>query len=193
MLQKKFSELHDAISATDKDQLVSTVLHMLSDKYLRGHEKERDIPSVCPREQSLQDGRTRELVIHVGFDDGIDRDHVLQYCLDADAIDQKEIERVRVIKRRSFVILSTEGANKLVKALKGKKIQGKSVRVSIASPDDSSRDRRGGGGSGGGFGGRSSRGGFGGRGRDKDRRGGFSRSGRGGSGGGSGRRKSNSW
>lgn len=189
MLQEKFSELHDAISATDKDQLVSTVLYMLSDKYLRGHEKERDIPSVCPREKSLQDGKTRELMLHVGFDDGIDRDNVLQYCLDADAVDQSEIERVRVIKRRSFVILSSKSADKLVKALKGKKLQGKTVRVSLVSQQDSSRD-------GGGF--RSRRGGSsgGGRGRrfggrDGDRRGGFG-GGRKRNGGGE-RRRSRSW
>jgi len=139
--QERLAQLHDAVSAQDKDQLVSTVVQMLTDKYLRGHEQEKDIPSVCPREKSLQDGNTRELMLHVGFDDGIDRDHVLQYCLDADAVDQKEIERVRVIKRRSFVILSSKGADKLVKALKGKKLQGKKVRVSLVSQEESSRGR----------------------------------------------------
>jgi len=190
MLREKFSGLHEAVSAHDKDQLVSTVLQMLTDKYLRGHEQEKDIPSVCPREKSLQDGNTRELMLHVGFDDGIDRDHVLQYCLDADAVDQKEIERVRVIKRRSFVILSSAGANKLVRALKGKKLQGKNVRVSLVSQEESSRGR-------GDFG---SRGGggrrFGRSGGDRDRGGrGFGRSGRSGGGrsSGGGRRRSKSW
>jgi len=191
MVAEKFSQLHEAVSAQDKDQLVSTVVHMLTDKYLRGHEQEKDIPSVCPREKSLQDGKTRELVLHLGREDGIDRDSVLQYCLDANAIDQNEIERVRVIKRRSFVILGTESANKLVKALKGKKLQGRKVRVSIASTEDSRRGRSD-------FGSRGRR--FGGRDRDRGSRG-FGRSGRGngggsrsGNGGGSrGRRRSNAW
>jgi len=180
-LKEKFSQLHDAIAASGKEQLVDTVLNLLSDKYLRGHEKERDIPSVCPTEKALQDGQKQELMFHIGFEDGIDRDCVLQYCLDADAIQASDIERVRVIKRRSFVILSSMSANKLVKALKGKKMQGKRVRVSLVSQDEESSsrrfsDRRGGGRR------------FGGRGGDRGGR----RFGRNGGGGGS-RRRSNSW
>ena len=129
----------------------------------------------------------RELMLHVGFDDGIDRDHVLQYCLDADVVDESHIERVRVIKRRSFIILPSASADILARALKGRKLQGRSVRVTFAAQDDENERGRS-------FGGRS-RGGFSG-GRSS---GGRSSGGRSSSGGdrgkrfGNNKRRANSW
>jgi len=131
-LYEKFPQLFDAISQADKNRLVDCVLNLLSHKYLRGHENEKEIPSVCPREKALAEGATRELMLHIGFDDGVGREQVLQHCLDTDAVDHKEIERVRVIKRRSFVILPSASADRLAKALKGKKLFGKPVRVTFA-------------------------------------------------------------
>ncbi|MCK5632686.1 DEAD/DEAH box helicase [bacterium] len=190
--KKNLSVLRDAVSKASKDELIEGVISMLSDKYLNGHDKERDIPSECPTERALSDGQKRELMLSVGFDDGIDRDHVLQYCLEADVVGKDEIERVRVIKRRSFVILPSGSADKLARALKGRKFQGKHIRISLVSSEEASGGgrRSSGGGfggrrsSGGGFGGgrRSSGGGFGGEGSRGGRRssgGGFGGSSRG--------------
>lgn len=128
--------LRTTVSDSTKEQLVDGVINMLKEKFLGSHDKEQDIPSVCPTEKALQDGDKRELMLHVGFDDGIDRETILKYCLDAAVVEPADIERVRVIKRRSFVILPSDSAAKLVKALKGKRMQGKRVRISLVSQDE---------------------------------------------------------
>ena len=167
----KLETLHTTIAQSTKEQLLNGVIGMLIDKYLRGHENEREIPSVCPTERSLHDGDTRELMLDVGSVDGIDRDNVLQYCLETDTVKRGQIERIRVIKRRSFVILPSDNANELIKALKGKKLNGKRIRVSFATPNGNERSSRGS------FGGsRGSFGGGGGRGRSRFGGGGGGRS-----------------
>jgi len=180
---EKIESLRLAVEQATKEQLVDSVIAMLSDKYLKGHDKEKDIPSVCPTEKALEEGAKRELMINVGFDDGIDKQTVLQYCLDADAVEQGQIERVRVIKRRSFVILPSDSASRLAQALRGKKLQGRTVRISVVDQDDRrGSDDRGRGSSS--FGGRRRSGG-GGFGRSNGRRSGGGSSGS--------RRRSNSW
>jgi len=73
-----------------------------------------------------------EVVLHVGSDDGIQKSDIINHCLKNKAVSRKDIERVRVIKRRSFVIVSSKLAKKVVSALHGKKIQGKKARVGLA-------------------------------------------------------------
>lgn len=74
-----------------------------------------------------------ELILHVGSDDGFERDDILQYCLNAKVADRDQIGRVRVIKKRSFVVLPTKFAKKAVSVLNGKTLQNKKIRVSVAS------------------------------------------------------------
>ena len=186
--EEKISKLRTTVSESSKEELVNSVVSLLTDKYLRGHDHEKEIPSVCPTEKALQDGDKKELMLHVGLEDGINRDHVLQYCLDTDTVDQSAIERVRVIKRRSFVILSSDNAGRLVKALKGKTLLGKRVRISLVNQNEER-----GGGSGGRFG---SRDGGGGRSRRFGSQGGQGGGGRGkrfGNSGSGGRRRAAEW
>jgi ATP-dependent RNA helicase DeaD len=92
--------------------------------------------STDSRERDLEKWKGQdmsELILHVGSDDGFERDDILQYCLNAKVADRDQIGRVRVIKKRSFVVLPTKFAKKAVVILNGKTLQNKKIRVSVAS------------------------------------------------------------
>jgi len=77
-------------------------------------------------------GDVSEIVLHVGSDDGIEKSDILRYCVDSKAIDRRQIERVRVIKRRSFVVVPAKLARKVVTALSRKKFQSRRIRVGLS-------------------------------------------------------------
>jgi len=76
-------------------------------------------------------GNVSEIVLHVGSEHGINRSDIVKYFVNSRAIDRKHIEKVRVIKRRSFVMVPSGVARKVVSALNGKKFQNKKIRVGI--------------------------------------------------------------
>lgn len=61
-------------------------------------------------------------------------------------VDVNEFGKVRVIKKRSFIKVSPEQAEQVVEAIKGKMINGKRIRASVAVDtgyEPSRSDRRG--------------------------------------------------
>jgi ATP-dependent RNA helicase DeaD len=139
--KNQMAKLYTVVNAVDKENLVNGMVNLLADKYLKEYDNEEDIPaaSFTERDRALQEGHKKELMFNVGLDDGIDREHVLQYCLDADVIENQHIERIRVIKRRSFVILESAHAIRLAEALRGKPLKGKRVQISLVDQQGEGR------------------------------------------------------
>jgi len=153
--------LRVSISELPKEKLVDVAVSLLSDKFLKEYEHAQEIPTFSAsdftdsgrgfgsrgrrgsrgrsggRGDKFADRRfdpnTAEVVLHVGSDDGIQKSDIIDHCLKHRAVSRKDIERVRVIKRRSFVIVSSKVAKKAVSALRGKKIHGRKTRVGLAN------------------------------------------------------------
>ena len=106
-----------------------------------------------------------EVVLYQGLDDGTTREEVEEWLKKYVTSLADEVLNVRVIKRRTFIKLSPEQAEQVVRDLRGKKMNGKRVRVSVSVDYDYDSRKKHGSSSGrsGGFGGRSSRGGSNGR------------------------------
>ena len=118
--------------------------------------------------ESASDDGLQEFMIHLGTDDGISREDVADFLMQEGGIANDTLEKLKVIKRRTFIKLPAEMAEGLMEKIRGKTICGHKARISLAPVSDDDwgsnggpRERRGG---------RSS-----GRGRDSDRgdRGGF--------------------
>jgi len=148
--------LRSSISDLPKDKLVNVAVNLLSDKFLKSYRNEQEIPahalledtgrSFSPNRRGAGGGRgrsfsrdgrdrrndnVREIILHIGSEHGINRSDIVKYFVSSRAVDRKQIEKVRVIKRRSFVMVPSGIARKVVRALNGKKIQNKKIRVSI--------------------------------------------------------------
>ena len=61
----------------------------------------------------------KELCLNVGSDDGITKSDVLDWLADVAKLDVKNIERIKVIKRRTFIVVKPELAHDIVERLKG--------------------------------------------------------------------------
>ena len=67
----------------------------------------------------------QEIFINVGTDDGITRDDVVQYLTKTGCVSNEQIQKVRVIKRRTFVQLPGECAQPLINALRNTSLGGR--------------------------------------------------------------------
>ncbi|MFC1841892.1 DEAD/DEAH box helicase, partial [Candidatus Dependentiae bacterium] len=151
-LNGELDPLRSSINEMPKEKLVNVAINLLSDKFLNGYQHEEEIPSYESHEDSggrysdrrYSEGRRSdrkyadkryenmsEIILHIGSEHGVEKSDVLQYCLDSQVLDRKQIERVRVIKRRSFVIVPSHVAKKVVNVLNRKKFQRKKIRIGI--------------------------------------------------------------
>jgi len=95
----------------------------------RGRGRRRDNSKRGDNKRFNRDG-TSEIVLHIGSDDGVVKSDIMRYFLKS-KIDKRKIERVRVIKKRSFVVVCSSIAKKVLSELKDQKIQSRKVRVGI--------------------------------------------------------------
>ncbi len=73
----------------------------------------------------------QEIYISMGSDDGVTRDAVEKYILQAPVIKPGQIKTIRVIKKRSFVKLSSDCSPDLISSLRGKLLNGRKVNVNV--------------------------------------------------------------
>ena len=171
-------ELHTAINSYNPKQLANMVLSTVAEKFFPATKKddfhftnsssqsyERDGGSGSSSDDGLQ-----ELMIHLGTDDGISREDVADFLMQEGGIANDTLEKLKVIKRRTFIKLPAEMAEGLMEKIRGKTICGHKARISLAPVSDDDwgsnggpRERRGGrrgdrGGDRGGFGDRRSSG-----------------------------------
>lgn len=161
--------LKDTLKNYSADQLVSGVVNLLSDKFLKGYENQKDSGF---KSAGLIDGGpdVEEVCLSVGTDDGVSYEDVLQLLLKKAELTEGQIQKLRVINRRSFITVSHDLSSKILRGLRGVEIGGRKIRMHVTQEDDSQRRRPS----------RPSRGGSGG--------GGYRRSGGSGGGGGGGYR-----
>lgn len=144
------AELTDAVKAYDKEQLVNIVLATVADKFFPEVKKD-DFHFAKTSNQEFGSGEPmaddglQELMIHLGTDDGISREDVADFLEKEGGITPDMLEKLKVIKRRTFIKLPTEMGQALMNKLRGKTIAGLKTRISLApvSDDDWGSNRRG--------------------------------------------------
>lgn len=156
-----FKQAQEIISATPEKDLRTITAHLLYDKFLKTIDME-EIPfthldKIDGNEQQLQ-----EVCLSVGTDDGVTQEDVRKFILSTKAVQENQIQSIRVIKRRSFIKLSGDCSPELMNALRGLSLGGRRVHANLTCVvADGDYGRRGGG----------HRGGDGDRNRNRSRRG----------------------
>ena len=153
------TELQQAIQQYDSKKLANIVLATITDKFFSATKKD-DFHFASNSQESYSNRDTnsqesdglQELMIHLGTDDGITREDVSDFLIKEANIDTDTLEKLKLIKRRTFIKLPAQMAEVIMNKLRGKTICGKKTRISFApvSDDDwgssgsGSRDFRGG-------------------------------------------------
>jgi ATP-dependent RNA helicase DeaD len=79
------------------------------------------------RTRSTPEG-IQEIALSVGLEDGLTKHDVLDAVVKTGIIDERRVNKVRLIKRRSFVEVPVDLAGPIVEALKGVNLAGRRVR-----------------------------------------------------------------
>lgn len=121
-------DIRRSVEQFSQSELTELCTKLLIDKFLKGYEQEQDISfgPVIDEGRGFED--RQEIMLHIGSEDGVTKQDIALYCK-VDGIDQRAIERIRVINKRSFVVVPTRVAPLLVEQLKQKRIMGKKIRV----------------------------------------------------------------
>lgn len=191
------AEMKEKIASHTKEELVKIVVALIADKFFPAGKKD-DFHFANVSKDSFEHSRSgsgeqsegsdlQEIIISLGTDDGISEEDIESFLQEEGGITRADVEKLKVIKRRTFIKLPGEIAETVMGKIKGKSVAGHKARIILAplSEDDwalgGRPDRRGGrrGGDRGGSRGGDRRGGSrrdGGRDRDGGREGGRSRS-----------------
>jgi ATP-dependent RNA helicase DeaD len=166
------SQLNALVGVINENNLRSVVAHLLHEKFVAVVMQDADITYASSSRSTVNEANSnaKEICISLGSDDGIERQDVVEYLTQFGKLEADNILKLRIIKRRTFVEISSDKMNGLVDSLQGELLQGKRARVNMVQEEQGERsggDRfrrseyRGGNRSGGSYSGESSR--FGGR------------------------------
>jgi ATP-dependent RNA helicase DeaD len=122
--QAALAKLVDSVPA---GKLKEVVVRLLYEKFLEKLDLE-EIPYTHVEEPQDQ---YQEIYINKGDEDGITSEDVRAYILQAPTVKPDQIQKIRVIRKRSFIRLSSECSPDLVRSLYGKKIHGQPVVVNV--------------------------------------------------------------
>jgi ATP-dependent RNA helicase DeaD len=169
--------LRAAVAGCTQEELVDGLVSILSDQFLKGYGSDNDVSFESSAalndyesntysngggnsgqyNDGSPDGATKEVILNVGSDDGLTKQDIMEYCFTIQGVAREGLEKIRVIRRRSFIVVPTAQATMLARGLQGKELGGRKVRAIIG---DVMAAERGGsrGGNGGGEGRRSSSG-----------------------------------
>ncbi len=132
--------LDSLVHNLSQDELRTIVVSMLHDKFLST--LDNDDMSFTPSQKIMMPEDVQEIYINVGSDDGVTRDHVVEYLTKTGCVTLDQIQKVRVIKRRSFIQLPGECAGPLINALRNGYLGGRRARVSLITEEQQQGHQR---------------------------------------------------
>lgn len=132
------------------EELANAVVALLDDKFFKLLKKKDEVKFIPGSQVSMDDASyntsnddMQELVLHVGIDDGVTKSDVVNYIQKYSQLNQEQIAKIKVIKRRSFVVVGKDMARDLLSSLIGKELNGRRIRVDFTNePAQSSRGGR---------------------------------------------------
>ncbi|BDC35255.1 DEAD/DEAH box helicase [Candidatus Dependentiae bacterium Noda2021] len=155
-------DLKQLVSSFDHAALTNAVCNILGQKFFRKATVVDQAFTPASKVDLDAHEDANELVLFIGEDDGVTKSDIVKFVQEFGMIQENELEKVKVIKRRTFIRVDQAQCEPLMNALQGKKLLGQKVKVISAMQLHQSSE-------GGSKGGRRS-GGFGGkRGGDRDR------------------------
>lgn len=146
---KKDESVHKSVAELihkfDEDQLRSMMMNVVQDKYLESILKEEDIVSGSGSFSGPLKG-IQEISLAVGSDDGLDRESIIELLQSNAALEEGAIQKIRVIRRRTFIEVPADRAAGIVDSLRRTSLAGRRVRPEFVEEDRQVRRRSGAGG-----------------------------------------------
>lgn len=126
-------EITNLIAKFSPEEMRMYLARFIHDKFLSSLDLD-DISFTASQKIVMPDA-LQEIFINVGTDDGITRDDIVHYLTKTGCVSNEQIQKVRVIKRRTFVQLPGECAGPLMNALRNSYLGGRRARVSLITEE----------------------------------------------------------
>jgi ATP-dependent RNA helicase DeaD len=124
--------LHGAVESLSTDELNNALIALLSEKFFKTIQADTfnssDL-SDSHHGDGERDGNFTELFINVGIQDGITREDIFKHLTHNKTLNRNHIAKVRVIKKRSFVLVPSMEANNIMTKLEQQQLKGRRWRV----------------------------------------------------------------
>lgn len=137
-------ELKDAIAHYSKEELENIVTAIVVDKFFpTGKKDDFNFTSIAKdsfdhKSNEAEGPDLQEIIISLGTDDGISEEDIEDFIQKEAGITRDDVEKLKVINRRTFIKLPGQLAETVLGKLKGKTIAGHKARIILAplSEDD---------------------------------------------------------
>lgn len=110
--------------------------YLLHEKFLTSVMQDADISYTPASKLSNENNEAQEICLSLGIDDDIKKEDVIQYLVESGKIQEDQILKIRVIKRRTFIEVSTELTSTLLNNLKGALLGGRMPRINLVNSED---------------------------------------------------------
>ncbi len=131
--EKYIADLNSAVSNLSQDEIRNALLNILQDKFLKRFDfVQSKTPVNYLSRSEIKISEKSELMISLGSEDGITQDDVKNYLLKNTKLTDYSLERIKVLRRKTFVILPTNETNGLIACLKNATLNGKRARLAVA-------------------------------------------------------------
>ncbi len=128
------NQLVSTFSQQDLSQALVSLLDEKFFKHLAGDQAIKFAPTTQLNnnaDSGEENSSVKELCLSVGSDDGVTKDDIIDCLKEVASINEKQLEKVKVIKRRTFVVVPQEIAQEIADRLKGSVLGGRRIRVDI--------------------------------------------------------------
>ena len=133
-------EIKTMLTQFTERQLRSMIMQVVHEKFLKSILQEEEM-SYAPaaRTSAPTDSRFQELLLAIGSDDGVETPDVVGFLTETGSITENQIQKIRIIKRRTFIEVPTEIASVLIDTLRNSSLAGRKTRISLVEEDRSDR------------------------------------------------------
>ncbi|MGE0206452.1 MAG: DEAD/DEAH box helicase [Candidatus Babeliales bacterium] len=115
-------------------QINTVILSLLDEKFFKNiDDTPVNFSAAVEVDNRYHNADVGEIMINVGSQDGIQTQDILHYLLQDKSLNKRNIGKIRVIKKRSFVKIPHEKVNDIITALKGKTIRGRRVYIAAVT------------------------------------------------------------
>lgn len=150
------SQLHDMVQKHSHEALSNAVASLLHDQFLKHLEDDQAIKfsstsQAAERYSENGSGSTsgsgstnpdsQEIYLNVGSDDGLTKETIREFLKKNSNLPEALIEKIKVIKRRTFIVIPNSHIDALRSSLQGQMLGGRKVRVDLTH-DDSFRTHK---------------------------------------------------
>ncbi len=118
------------VQSFSQEQVKVLAASLVQEKFL-GH-IEADEYQFIPSSKVVLPDQLQEVFINIGSDDGVNKTDVVEYFIKTGCVQQDQIHKVRVIKRRTFIMVPRDCITSLKSAIHGKFLKGRRTYISLA-------------------------------------------------------------